>query len=74
MLLCVEVLASPHRAEDEHGRVLVVTVCSVQAAVRAQVLLEKNGSKELLVDAVETDSLSVRHHRVSASEPRTGEL
>uniref|UniRef100_A0A3Q1F7S8 Alanine--tRNA ligase n=1 Tax=Acanthochromis polyacanthus TaxID=80966 RepID=A0A3Q1F7S8_9TELE len=30
-----------------------------EAAVRAQALLEKNGRKELLVDAVETDSLSV---------------
>ncbi|XP_068607557.1 alanine--tRNA ligase, mitochondrial [Brachionichthys hirsutus] len=30
-----------------------------QAAVRAQVLLEKNGEKELLVDSVETDSLSI---------------
>ncbi|XP_072240089.1 alanine--tRNA ligase, mitochondrial isoform X1 [Leuresthes tenuis] len=30
-----------------------------EATIRAQVLLEKNGKKELLVDSVETDSLSV---------------
>lgn len=34
--------------------------CFAQAAVRAQVLLEKNGRKHLLVDSVEMDSESVR--------------
>lgn len=33
--------------------------------MQAQALLEKNGRKEVLVDSVETDSLSVRTCRVS---------
>lgn len=37
----------------------MVPSCVAQAALRAQVLLEKNGKKELQVDAVNTDSLSV---------------
>lgn len=37
----------------------VVSSCIIQAATSAQSLLEKNGSKDLQVDSVNTDSLSV---------------
>ncbi|XP_029374731.1 alanine--tRNA ligase, mitochondrial isoform X2 [Echeneis naucrates] len=45
---------------------------SREAAVRAQALLEKNGRKDLIVDSLETDSLSVvmkTVNQLSASSP-----
>ncbi|KAM4583791.1 alanine--tRNA ligase, mitochondrial isoform 2-T2 [Odontesthes bonariensis] len=45
-----------------------------EASLRAQVLLEKNGQKELLVDSVETDSLSVLMktvNRLSSAAPNS---
>ncbi|XP_030598859.1 alanine--tRNA ligase, mitochondrial isoform X2 [Archocentrus centrarchus] len=52
-------LQSRLRALQRSSNTTVRKLETKEAAVRAQALLEKNGRKELLVDSVETDSLSV---------------
>uniref|UniRef100_A0A3B4Z341 alanine--tRNA ligase n=1 Tax=Seriola lalandi dorsalis TaxID=1841481 RepID=A0A3B4Z341_SERLL len=48
------------RALQRTSNTIVRKLETREAAGRAQALLEKNGRKDLLVDSVETDSLSVR--------------
>uniref|UniRef100_A0A671TFM2 Alanine--tRNA ligase n=1 Tax=Sparus aurata TaxID=8175 RepID=A0A671TFM2_SPAAU len=62
------------RAMQRNSNTTVRKLETREAAARAQALLEKNGRKDLQVDAVETDSLSVvmkTVNRLSAAAPRS---
>ncbi|XP_029009476.1 alanine--tRNA ligase, mitochondrial isoform X2 [Betta splendens] len=67
-------LQSRLKALQRSSNTVVRKLESKEAAVRAQVLLGKNGKKELLVDWVETDSLSVLMktvNQLSAASPQS---
>uniref|UniRef100_A0A671TCR5 Alanine--tRNA ligase n=1 Tax=Sparus aurata TaxID=8175 RepID=A0A671TCR5_SPAAU len=62
------------RAMQRNSNTTVRKLETREAAARAQALLEKNGRKDVQVDAVETDSLSVvmkTVNRLSAAAPRS---
>ncbi|XP_076584843.1 alanine--tRNA ligase, mitochondrial [Chaetodon auriga] len=67
-------LQSQLRALQRSSNTTVRKLETREAAVRAQALLEKNGGKDLLVDSVETDSLSILMktvNQLSATAPRS---